>query len=295
MSVSIESCASRVRGETLHGQPVVRLSLPCGDSALVALHGAQVISWHTPSGGEHLFLSDRAVWNGRDAVRGGVPICFPQFNQRGPLAKHGFARNLPWRLLDSVVEVDGVTATLALRDDETTRAWWPHGFDARLVLSLRAGVLRMALELENTGKDSWSFTGALHTYLRVPGIDGMQLDGLSGLARWDAVRDLHGLQRGTVRFDGEYDSVFAPAAAPLRLRDSAARRSMIIENSAGWGNVVVWNPGAALCAKLEDMPAQGYRHMLCVEAACVDRPVMLEPGQRWSGWQQLTQWRAQAH
>ena len=31
--------------ETLQGQPCIRLSTAQGDSALVALHGAQVLSW----------------------------------------------------------------------------------------------------------------------------------------------------------------------------------------------------------------------------------------------------------
>ena len=50
---------------------------------------------------------------------------------------------------------------------------------------------------------------------------------------------------------------------------------------------MVWNPGAALCAQLPDMPADGYRQMLCVEAAQIDQSVTLAPGARWSGWQRL--------
>lgn len=282
-----------VREDVFNGQPVIRAVLPCGDAAVIALHGAQLISWSTPEGGEHLFLSDRAQWDGHSAVRGGVPVCFPQFNQRGPLAKHGFARNLPWRVLDSATDARRAHVSLILRDDDTTRAWWPHGFEARLCVQLEPGVLRLTLELTNTGADAWSFTGALHTYLRVPDIARMQLDGLGGAARWDAVRDVHATQPAAVRFDGEYDSVFSSPLprGPLRLGDEATGRFMTIENSASWHNAVVWNPGSALCAQLKDMPRDGFRHMLCVEAACVDESVTLAPGQRWSGWQQLTQWQ----
>jgi glucose-6-phosphate 1-epimerase len=36
------------------------------------------------------------------------------------------------------------------------------------------------------------------------------------------------------------------------------------------------------------MPEDGWRHMLCVEAAQVFEPITLPAGERWEGWQQLT-------
>ncbi len=84
--------------EIFQGQPCQRLTLPSGDSVLVALQGAHVLSW-VAQGRERLFLSERNVWDGQAAIRGGVPVCFPQFNQRGDLPKHGFARNVAWQLV----------------------------------------------------------------------------------------------------------------------------------------------------------------------------------------------------
>ncbi len=287
---SSSTATGAVRHETFNGQPVVRLTLANGDTAVIALHGAQVISWSTAARGEHFFLSPKAVWDGKAAVRGGVPICFPQFNQRGPLVKHGFARNLPWALESCAEEAeDGIQATFLLRDDEQTRAWWPHAFEARMIVQLALGTLRMTLDLRNTGADAWSFTGALHSYLSVHDIETTRLEGLEGLARWDAVRDLHDTQNGAITFDGEYDSVFAPAVQPMTLRDASSGFPLHIEHSASWGNVVVWNPGEALCAQLKDMTENAYRGMLCVEAACVDEAVTLAPGAHWQGWQQLSE------
>ena len=60
-----------------------------------------------------------------------------------------------------------------------------------------------------------------------------------------------------------------------------------ITQSATLSNTVVWNPGAALCARLSDMYPDGYRSMLCVEAAQIDQPVMLAPLAQWQGWQEL--------
>ena len=82
--------------EVFQGLPCQRLSLACGDSLLIAAQGAQVLSW-VSRGRERLFLSPDNRWDGKTAIRGGVPVCFPQFNQRGSLPRHGFARNMAWQ------------------------------------------------------------------------------------------------------------------------------------------------------------------------------------------------------
>ncbi|KQM71265.1 D-hexose-6-phosphate mutarotase [Xylophilus sp. Leaf220] len=274
-----------VRHAPFHGLPALHLALPGGASAVVALQGAQVLSWRPAGGAERLYLSPRARLDGHGAIRGGVPVCFPQFNQRGPLAKHGFARNLPWRVEHSGADDHGVRAVLALDDTPQTRAWWPHGFAARLAVELADAHLQVELTARNTGDTAWDFTAALHTYLQVDDVAQARLDGLDGCARWDSVADVHAVQQGPVGFGGEYDCVFSAPPGPLRLQ--AGDATIQIANSPSWTNTVVWNPGEALCATLPDMPADGWRRMLCVEAACVDTPVPLAPGAHWSGFQRL--------
>ncbi len=275
-----------VRAAPFHGLDAVHLALPSGGRAVVALQGAQVLSWSTADGVERLYLSPRAVFDGHRAIRGGVPICFPQFNQRGPLAKHGFARNLAWALERSQAGGDCVQAVFVLADTAQTRAWWPHAFTARLNVLLAPGSLRLELSVHNSGATAWDCTAALHTYLRVEDIARVRLDGLDGCARWDAVQDARGLQSGAVAFAGEYDSVFAAAPALLQLRGDGVH-SLDVAQGPSWSNTVVWNPGASRCAALPDMPDDGFQHMLCVEAACVEAPVHLAPGDAWAGWQHL--------
>lgn len=272
--------------ELFHGLPCRRLSLPGGDSVLVALHGAHVLSWLS-GGRERLYLSPGSVFDGRAAIRGGVPLCFPQFNQRGSLPKHGFVRNLAWR--DAAPIQSGaqqVQLTLQLSDSATTRAIWPHAFDIKLTIVLATASLQMVLDVCNTGDEPLQFTGALHTYLRVNDVSAAQLEGLAGQAEWDAVADHHGCASQPLRFEGEFDRVYEAAAQGLILRDGAG--CLHIEQSASLANTVVWNPGAAKCATLSDMPPEGWRHMLCVEAAQVMQPVSVAPGGRWQGWQRLT-------
>jgi glucose-6-phosphate 1-epimerase len=271
--------------ESFRGQPCLRLQWGAQDSLLVALQGAHVLSW-VAGGQERLYLSPQAVVDGHSAIRGGVPVCFPQFNARGPLPKHGFARNLAWtpgQARRDTVTGD-VSLSLQLCSGAASQALWAADFEFDLQLTLGPNRLQIDLAAHNTGREAWAFTGALHTYFRVDDIASAQLDGLDGQACWDALADTRSTHAGPVRFDGEFDRVFRAAPGPLRLRDG--RSTLQIAQSPSFADTVVWNPGAQ--KRLTDLPDDGYAHMLCVEAAQVEQPVTLAPGARWAGWQRLT-------
>ena len=84
--------------------------------------------------------------------------------------------------------------------------------------------------------------------------------------------------------DGEVDRVYYDVRRPQLL--NAGNLSLGIQ-SQGFPDVVVWNPWVDLCAGLKDMPPDGWRHMLCVEAAAVRKPVIVQPGEEWFGRQTL--------
>ena len=271
--------------EVFQGLACHRLSLPCGDTVLVALQGAHVLSW-VSQGRERLFLSPANVWDGQAAIRGGVPVCFPQFNQRGPLHKHGFARNVMWSLADSSADDAQAHFDFTLASNAHTQAIWPQQFVAQLRVQLQPGQLTLSLSVHNTDTLPLSFTGALHTYLAVDDIDLTDVTGLHGQAEWDAVADVHGVADEALYFDGEFDRVYAAAPGPLRVQDGSG--VVCVEQSPSWGQSVVWNPGPEKCASLKDMPTDGFARMLCVEAAQVYEPIHVPAGQQWLGWQRLT-------
>ena len=297
----VSHAASDTQPEIFQGQPCQRLTLPCGDSVLVALQGAHVLSW-VAQGRERLFLSERNVWNGQAAIRGGVPVCFPQFNQRGDLPKHGFARNVAWQLASEqdgggfanakheATSANGDTSDAHIRFQLTanaqTLALWPQQFAATLQVSLKPNQLQITLQVHNTDTHPLLFTGALHTYFAVNNIANTQLTGLQGQAEWNAVTDQHSTANEVLRFDSEFDRVYQAATLPLQMQD--AQGTLLIEQSPTWGQSVVWNPGATKCATLSDMPPDGYQHMLCVEAAQVYEPIRVDPTQTWQGWQRLS-------
>ncbi len=260
-------------------------SLPNGDSVFVAQQGAHVLSWQT-QGKERLFLSPNSVCDGTTAIRGGIPVCFPQFNQRGNLPKHGFARNMPWHLVPD--RSQGAEKVFELSANEQTLALWPFQFKAFLTVNLLPNSLQISLSVENQGQQSLSFTGALHTYFAVDHIGQVSLQGQTALPEWDAVKDTHQTCTGQLRFDSEFDRVYdvlLQTQPTWTLQDGNA--AIQISQSESWGQSVVWNPGADKCAQLNDMPAKGYQRMLCVEAARVTSSIEVPPAQTWLGWQLL--------
>ena len=278
--------------EVFQGLACQRLSLPCGDTVLVALQGAHVLSW-VSQGRERLFLSPDNLWDGRSAIRGCVPVCFPQFNQRGTLPKHGFARNMAWKIDDAAQAGEAVATHLdfTLSTNADTLALWQQAFVAQLRVTLAPGQLTLTLTVNNTeAQNDLLFTGALHSYFAVDDIDLTELRGLGGRPEWDAVTDVYGVADDVLYFDGEFDRVYTrgenAAAKPLYLQDGST--ILQIEQSPSWAESVVWNPGQSKCATLADMPAQGFARMLCVEAAQVFAPTSIPAGGQWVGWQRLT-------
>lgn len=271
---------------TYQGQSAHRLSLPNGDSVLVACQGAQVLSW-VVQGRERLFLSPKSHWDGR-AIRGGVPVCWPQFNQRGSLPKHGLARLATWQLVQTEGNASAAQLVFEWRDSDDSRAVWPQAFAARLTVALLEDSLQVTLDVHNTDCQPLTFTGALHTYLAVDDIALVDLQGLGGLQEWNAVADSVAVAEDPLYFDGEFDRVYDMTHAPRCLRLQDGQGVLLIEQSDTWGQTVVWNPGEERCAALSDMPADGFAHMLCVEAAQVYEPIEVPAGGVWSGWQRLT-------
>ena len=267
------------------GQPAVALRAPDGASAVVLLHGAQVVSWQPAGGGERLFLSERFRFGAGASVRGGVPVIFPQFSGRGPLPRHGFVRTRPWQLARAETGDADALVVLQLADSEETRALWPHPFALELTVCVRGDRLDVELAATNTGEAGFDFTAALHTYLRVAEVEAARLAGLRGCRYEDATTGAgHVDGDDAVRIGGEIDRVYCGVSTALVL-DEGKRRLRI--EATNFPDVVVWNPWQEKSAAMTDLEPADFRRFLCVEAALVEQPVRLSAGEHWWGRQTL--------
>lgn len=268
---------------------LLELRAPDGARAELYPYGAHVVSW-TPAGEREsrLYLSGATELRPGAAIRGGVPVIFPQFASEGPLPKHGFARVREWSVVAGPRVVEGAaTATLSLVADERTRAVWPHDFAAELSVRVAGRSLEVALSVVSTGAEPIRFTSALHTYLRVDDVAQSRIEGLRGVTYRDSAAG--GIERldsdPLVPITGEIDRVYLDAPPRVEVREP--HRTTRVE-MLGFRDTVVWNPGAERASRLSDLDRGGERHMLCVEAATVRTPVVLSTGERWRGSQTLT-------
>lgn len=267
------------------GLPALHLATTDGAEAIVTRHGAQLVSWRV-AGIEQLYLSERARFARGEAIRGGVPVIFPQFGPAGSLPRHGFARTAEWQVAERRAGADFATATLRLSEDLASHPAWPHAFVAELTVALAGPRLDLELAVENPGKSALAFTAALHTYLRVGEVELARLVGLQGLRYRDQPSGEDATDPApALTVEDETDRIYFDAPGPLLLRDGARSLAIAAEN---FPDVVVWNPWDVQCARLPDMPPTGFRRMLCVEAAAIGRPVCVGPQAAWWGRQTLS-------
>lgn len=258
-----------------------------GASVQMTAQGAHVCSWIPAGGQEQLFLSKTSEWREGVAIRGGVPVIFPQFGGLGNLPKHGFARTTQWKLESCSNDAQGKgIAVFVLQDNEASRAVWPYAFTAQLRVTVHADQLNIALDIRNTGTDSFSFTAALHTYFAVQDIAAARLHGLQHCQYRDSMNggQLCTETADSLHITAETDRIYLNTPSELRLQQP---QQVMQIRSEGFADTVVWNPGATGAVKLSDLEPEGHQRMLCVEAAAIGQPVILAAGQSWCGQQQL--------
>ena len=243
----------------------------------VAHQGAHLCSWKC-YGEEQLYLSP--IHLAGKAIRGGIPIIFPQFEEFGDGPRHGYARMVEW---EPKISENALAFSLKQTDES-----WPFKTNASIEFTLRPDRLTILFEVSNDDQVRIAFTTALHSYLRVNSIHETRLTGLQGLDYWTNAQDFALRQKEeneTLTFAEKTDRIYFHHQGKLVLTDT--QRELTFE-STGFDDVVVWNPWSEDAKAMADLPDDDYQNMLCVEPARVNHPVVLEPGESWQGLHRIT-------
>jgi glucose-6-phosphate 1-epimerase len=253
--------------------------------AHVYLQGAHVTHYQPRGQAPILFLSRRSAFSPGQAIRGGVPLCFPWFGAKagdGRAPMHGFARTAPWTLTAVEATGDGTVALeLRLEPHPATRRLWPHDFVAwhRVVVG---SALELGLEVENAGAEPLGYEAALHTYLALGDVRSATLSGLAGTTYIDKTDGQRRKVEGPapVQLDGETDRVYLGTRAASVVDDPVGGRRLVVEKD-GSDVTVVWNPWAEKARAMPDLGDEEWTGFVCVETAqAADHAVTLAPGAR---------------
>ena len=263
-----------------HGDLVcVNLRTERGAAARLSLYGGHLLSWRTSDAVERLFLSSQALFRPGKAIRGGVPIVFPQFGA-GPIVAHGFARTSLWAVVGSDANRGQSSVTVSLNDSAETRAVWPHKFRLDLTVTL-TDTLSTELWIENTDEHPWECSYLFHTYLKVEDIrtvgvmgllDHEYLDKVAGGAR-------HRESGAVLPIDRLVDRIYLGAPDDLLVGGVRGGESLRLMKQ-NLRDVVVWNPWKDKTPSFTDLAPDDYTHFVCVEAGSVGEPVVIPPGER---------------
>jgi galactose mutarotase-like enzyme len=150
---------------------------------VVPARGGIITRWQV-RGQDILYLDTNRFADPSLSVRGGIPILFPicgnlpnnayqQGDKTYSLKQHGFARDLPWKVIGQDT-LTNASLTLELTSDNITRSVYPFDFQLRFTYQLQGDTLRIQQRFVNLSPERMPFSVGFHPYFQVT--DKTQLD-----------------------------------------------------------------------------------------------------------------------
>ncbi|KAK6920030.1 Aldose 1-/Glucose-6-phosphate 1-epimerase [Dillenia turbinata] len=202
---------------------------------------------------------------------------------------------------------------LLLKPSEEDPKCWPHryelgvdkltddisfsSFEFRLRVFLTSdGDLVLISRVRNINGKPFSFSFAYHSYLLVSDISyssctykhwvvfsevriGLEtLDYLDNLCHKERFTE----QGDAITFESEIDRVYLSTPNVIAVLDHERKRTFVIRKE-GLPDVVVWNPWEKKSKAIMDFGDEEYKQMVCVDAAAIEKPITLKPGEEWTG------------
>jgi glucose-6-phosphate 1-epimerase len=259
--------------------------------ALITRQGAQLLSYQPHGQPPVVWLSEQAEYKQGQALRGGVPVCWPWFSdlERNPEAvramvatvagapAHGRVRAMDWDLGAATCEAGTVVIDFHI-DLPNGAGPWPH--PAELMLRCRLGKsLELELSTHNFGDAPITVSQALHTYFAVSDSRQVVVTGLEDTRYVETLENWEErTQQGPIRITGETDRIYLGLTQPVVITDPGCKRASHVKASNS-NSAVVWNPWVDKAARLSQFADDAWQRMLCVETARVwDDLLVVAPG-----------------
>lgn len=254
-------------------------------NATIALQGAHVMHWQPKSATQPvLWLSSNARYTEGRSIRGGIPICWPWFGAHptdSSYCPHGFARVIPWKVLQTSILTNGATRLL-LEMSHTDVTKKQLSYDYRFVLAITIGqTLRLEMMTTNLASHPFMIGEAFHTYFNISDVDNIEITGLENLMFSDKVAGYQrNVQHGPIQFDGEFDRVYLNSRRDCVIHDAGYERKIRVTKSCSH-TTVIWTPWGEKASQMGDMGAENeWRKMICLESAnAMENSVTIYPNE----------------
>ncbi|WP_373778141.1 D-hexose-6-phosphate mutarotase [Glaesserella sp.] len=218
--------------------------------AKIALQGAHLFSWQ-PDHAAHdvLWLSDVEPFTTGNAIRGGVPICYPWFGGIKQPA-HGYARNSVWDLLSHQVEQDKVVLDFGLKQE------------AKITMELGETCHITFTHLTNEQAQL-----ALHSYFNIGDITRVEVQNLPTDC-FDTLTKTRQAVPSPRKIAENVDCIYSAENHPTHFIDDEVFQRRIKIEHINASDVVLWNPWHKATSGMSEV---GYKTMVCVETARINR------------------------
>jgi D-hexose-6-phosphate mutarotase len=170
-------------------------------------------------------------------------------------------------LIDVVENVYGET-NIELRLSDSALDEYKSYKGLLLTLKITLGdTLKIYLETANASNTCISYSEGLHTYFAVSDIKNIKITGLEGQSYLDLMNNnRETCDDSPIKFDRETGRIYVNSESECIIEDANLNRKIRVQK---WGSMTtaIWNPWASGVKKLNDMEADGWRDMVCVESA----------------------------
>ena len=238
-------------------------------NASICLYGAHLTSYQPKNEKEVLWMSPNTIFEEGKPIRGGIPVCFPWFGPHSSdpkLPQHGFGRLMNWTVTKTESNSSGETVVvLQLCSSEETKRYSPIEFEAEMTFVIGAK-LQVQLSVTNKANEPMEYSCALHTYYNLSDIKAIKISGLEGAAfhsqlePGDFVQEVPQFEIYKAETRHYHNTL-----TTCEIYDPGFQRKIIV-GKEGSKITTVWNPWAETCSQIADLPDDGYKTFVCIEA-----------------------------
>ncbi|HBE32767.1 MAG TPA: aldose epimerase [Cyanobacteria bacterium UBA11369] len=217
---------------------------------VVPQRGGMIARWQV-QGEDILYLDAERFADPNLSVRGGIPILFPicgnlpdnTYTYQGKqytLKQHGFARDMPWEVVDQVTQ-DLVSLTLVLNSNDQTRAVYPFEFQLAFTYELLGNCLNIRQRYTNHSTEPMPFSTGLHPYFLTTDKTQLQFD-IPASEYQDQRTKITHYFNGNFDFDAdEIDVAFQKLTSnSASVTDTTRRMQLTLDYDDAYSAVVFW-------------------------------------------------------